>query len=502
MANTHIKSVVIVGGGSAGWMSAAALSRMLNPNNVSITLIESDAIGTVGVGEATIPSLIEFNKVLGLDERELMAATNATFKLGIEFCDWGKKGDSYIHPFSLHGANLDGLSFHQYWRRLKEADPDTPDFETYSFSAMAARKNRFTLPSDDPNNMLSRMSYAYQFDASAYAALLRRHSEKRGVKRREGKVTDVKLGAENGFIESLTLEDGSQISGDLFIDCSGFRALLIGKALGVKHTDWSRWLPCSAAVVATSAHTGDIPPYTRATAQKAGWQWRIPLQHRVGNGHVYSPAHMNDDEATQILLDTMDAPPQSDPRILRWTNGHREKIWHKNCVAVGLSAGFLEPLESTGLYLIQSTIIRLLELFPDTGFNPVEIAEFNTLSTTSIAQVRDFIILHYVANQREGEPFWDGLRAMELPDSLTRKLDLFKESGRFFRYEDELFTKTSWLAVMLGQNIVPKRYDPLAQRGDIKDLRESLANMHNAINDGAGQLPSHADFIARYCKAP
>ncbi len=495
-----IKSVIIVGGGTAGWMSAAALARTLDTNKVSVTLVESEAIGTVGVGEATIPNITEFNRMLGLNEREVMAKTNATFKLGIEFSDWGREGESYVHPFGEHGADMDGIGFHQYWRRLKSCGEPSP-IDAYSIGAIAAKAGKFSLPVNDPRSALSGLNYAYQFDASAYAALLRDYASARGVTRVEGKVVDVSLKPGNGHIDALTLESGQTLSADLYIDCSGFRALLIGKALGVGYEDWKHWLPCDSAVTAASAHTGEALPYTRATAQKAGWQWRIPLQHRVGNGHVYSAAHMSDDEATQILLDNMNAPPTTEPRILRWINGHRKDIWHKNCVAIGLSAGFLEPLESTGIYLIQGGITKLLSLFPNRGFNQGEIDEYNKLARLDIEQVRDFIMLHYIANQRTGQPFWDGLRAMDIPDSLRRKLDLFKHGGRFFRTENELFTKPSWVAVFLGQNIIPAHYDPLVDGIDEAVLRESLASMREGIGRAVNGMPSHSAFIARYCKA-
>ena len=500
MKASPITSVAIIGGGTAGWMSAAALVRMLDASKVSVTLIESDAISTVGVGEATIPNFTEFNQVLGLDEREMMAQANATFKLGIEFTGWGRAGESYLHPFSPHGFSFDGIPFHQYWKRMQESDPKTLPIDQYCLSTRAAQEGRFTLPAQDPRDITSRLAYAYQLDATRYAAVLRGYAEKRGVKRIEGKVVDVPLDSETGFIKKVVLENGTEVSADFFIDCTGFRALLIGDALGVGFTDWSQYLPCNSAVVAPSAHTGPVLPYTKSTAQKAGWQWRIPLQNRIGNGHVYSSAHMSDDEATQTLLDNMDAKPLSEPRILRWKNGHREKFWHKNCVAIGLSAGFLEPLESTGIYLIQSAVIRLLSLFPDKSFNQVEIDEFNTLTALDIAPIRDFIIAHYVINQREGEPFWDEMRDMKIPDSLSRKLDLFKRGGRFFREGEELFTQTSWVALMLGQNLIPQVHDPLVDRAELAELAKSFSSISKGMEAAVAKMPTHEDFIAQYCK--
>ena len=500
MASAPISSVVIVGGGTAGWMSAAALARMLDVKKVSVTLVESESIGTVGVGEATIPNFTEFNQVLGLDEREMMAQTHATFKLGIEFSGWGREGESYLHPFSPHGFSFDGIPFHQYWKRMQENAPETLPIDKYCLSTLAAKAGRFAMPAQDPRDVLSRLAYAYQLDATSYAAVLRRYAEKRGVKRVEGKVVDVPLEPETGFIKKVVLQDGTEICADLFIDCTGFRGLLIGDAMGVGFVDWTKYLPCNRAVTAPSAHTGPLMPYTISTAQKAGWQWRIPLQHRIGNGHVYSSAHMSDDEATKILLENMDGEPLSDPRTLRWTNGHREKIWHKNCVAIGLSAGFLEPLESTGIYLIQSGVIRLLSLFPDTSFNQVEIDEFNTLAALDIEQVRDFIITHYVVNQREGQPFWDHMRSMDIPETLQRKLDLFKRGGRFFRNEGELFTQTSWVAIMLGQNLVPEVHDPLVDRSPISELSKNFTSISKGLEDVVSKMPKHEDFIAQYCK--
>lgn len=493
-----INNIVIVGGGTAGWMAAAALSRTLNTENVSVRLIESDAIGTVGVGEATIPNIATFNAMLGIDEREFMAKTKATIKYGIEFVDWGQKGEAYFHPFGTHGADMDGVSFHQYWMKLRQMNK-APRIEQFCITAMAAQMGKATLPANDPRSVLSRLDYAYQFDATSYAAFLREYAEKRGVTRVEGKVTNVDVNSENGFIENVELETGVSIEGDLFIDCTGFRALLSEKTLGVGYEDWSHWLPCNSAVAVPSESKGPPPPYTRSTAKSAGWQWRIPLQHRTGNGYVYCNEYISDDEAAASLLSSIEAPPLSEVKQLRFKTGYRKEFWVKNCVSLGLSSGFLEPLESTSIYLIQAGITKLLSLFPDTSFNPVEIAEYNRILTLEFEQVRDFLILHYVATKRSGEPFWDYVREMDIPESLQRKIDLFKGRGRFFRYDGELFSETSWVAVFLGQNIMPQGYNPLVDSVGDTDLMNSLNSMQSAILQAVQNMPNHEAFLHKYC---
>lgn len=495
-----IKSVVIVGGGTAGWMAAAALARTLDTEQVSVRLIESDAISTVGVGEATIPNIIAFNRMLGINEREFMAKTQATFKLGIEFVDWTRKGEAYFHPFGSHGANMDGISFHHFWMKLRQMKK-AYRIEEYCISAMAAENGKCALPSQDPRSVLSGLDYAYQFDATKYAAFLRDYAEHGGVNRLEGKVTDVNLRSEDGFIESIDLESGETITGDLFIDCTGFRALLIGKALGTGYQDWSQWLPCDSALAVPSEKTPNTKPYTRATAKPAGWQWRIPLQHRTGNGYVYCKDYISDDAATESLLSGLNGKALADPKQLRFTTGRREKLWVKNCVSLGLSSGFLEPLESTSIYLIQAGIRTFVSLFPDTGFSHAEIAEYNNIMELEFDQVKDFLILHYVANERYGEPYWDYLRNMDIPDTLTRKIELFKERGRFFRYDGDLFTETSWTAVFLGQNIIPRGYSPLVDSVPTQQLEQSLSSMQNAIKRSVDKMPTHEEFIRQYCPA-
>ena len=496
-----IKSVVIAGGGTAGWMTAAALARTLGESGIKITLVESEAIGTVGVGEATIPNIASFNAMLGIDEASFMKATQATIKYGIEFAGWTHEGDSYFHPFGQHGHAMAGLSFHHLWYKLfKQGKADR--IENYCASAMAAKHGKACPPARDKNSIMSSLSHAYQFDAGKYASFLRQYAEKLGVKRIEGKITDVDLDAESGFIQGLGLNNDQNVHADFFIDCTGFRALLANKALEIGYTDWSHWLPCDSAQAVSCKKTQDAVPYTRATARKAGWQWRIPLQHRTGNGYVYASNYISDKDVTDTLLSNLDGEPLSTPKQLRFTTGQRKKLWHKNCVAIGLSGGFLEPLESTSIYLIQAGISRLMALFPDQGFNEIESNEYNKLMSLEFEQVRDFLILHYVANERHGEPFWDYVRHMPIPDSLQQKINLFKHRGRFFRYEGDLFTETSWVAVFLGQNIAPAAYNPLVDGLPESKIEEALAFLKSEIVENIPRMPTHEEFLSRYCPAP
>lgn len=501
MSNGRLNHLVIVGGGSAGWMTAAALSSLLDPKSTRITLIESEQIGTVGVGEATIPDIINFNRMLGIRETDFMKATQATFKLGIEFVNWGRQGDRYFHPFGDHGVDMQGIDFHHYWLHTQQHGSDQP-IEDYSLCAIAARQNKFIAPSDNPKSVLSKLRYAYHFDATRYAKFLRFYSEQRGVTRVEGKVEAVTTDPENGHISKLQLEGGQALEGDFFFDCTGFRALLMRQTLGVGFRDWTHWLPCNSAQTVATEHAGPLPPYTRATAHSAGWQWRIPTQSRTGNGHIYSTDFMGDDEAGQILMDNLEGKPKSDPRTLRFTTGHIEDFWHKNCVGIGLSSGFLEPLESTSLYLIQMGVSKFITLFPHASPSPVLIDEYNRQMRQQFEQVRDFIVLHYYATERDDSPFWNYCRTMSIPDSLQHKIDLFREAARTFRYEDELFSKPSWVAVMLGQRLAPKVYDPIVSTLAPAQVDHSLASMHRAMKEAAQRMPSHADYIAQYCKAP
>ncbi|MEP3890979.1 MAG: tryptophan halogenase family protein [Hellea sp.] len=500
MANTHqnrIKTIVIVGGGSAGWMTAAALSSLLTPETVSITLVESDQIGTVGVGEATIPDMLNFNAMLGINEAEFLKATNGTFKLGIEFNDWGRKGESYIHPFGNIGVDMQGIDFHQYWLHAKAGGNPAP-LQNYSMCSVAASHNKFTLPDPNPRSVLSHMRYAYHIDATLYAKYLRGYAEKNGITRVEGKVEDVELNSETGEIHKLTLENGDTIPGDFFFDCTGFRALLTEKTLGVPFTDWSHWLPCDSALTVASERVGALLPYTKATAKTAGWQWRIPTQHRTGNGHIYSSKFMGDEEAKNILKEGLDSKALGEPRKISFKTGCRATLWNKNCIAIGLSAGFLEPLESTSLFLIQMGITRFISLFPTADVSEAVRNEYNAQMLKEFHQVRDFIILHYVATQRDDSAFWNYCRTMSIPDSLTRKIDLFSEAGRVFRYDGELFSKPSWIAVCLGQNIMPKANDPIVSSLPYEQVQHSLDSMRSAMNQAAQKMPPHEDFLKQY----
>lgn len=500
MANPRksaLKNIVIVGGGSAGWMTAAALSSLLSPETVSITLIESDQIGTIGVGEATIPDMINFNAMLGINEAEFLKATNGTFKLGIEFKDWGRKGDTYIHPFGAHGVDMQGIDFHQYWLHSKSGGNPAP-LQEYSLCASAAAKNKFTLPDPNPRSVLSHIRYAYHIDATLYAQYLRRYAEERGIKRVEGKVENVYQHAETGDINRVSLENGHEVSGDFFFDCTGFRALLTEKTLDVPFTDWSHWLPCDTAQTIACQRNGDLLPYTKSTAKSAGWQWRIPTQQRTGNGHIYSSQYMNDDEAVEILMKGLDSQSIGEPRKISFKTGCRETLWNKNCIAIGLSAGFLEPLESTSLFLIQMGISRFISLFPTADFSDAVRDEYNLQMKKEFHQVRDFIILHYTATQRDDSPFWNYCRTMNIPDSLKRKIELFSEAGRVFRYEDELFSKASWIAVCLGQNVIPKACDPIVTGLPYDQVNHSLGSMRAAMQQAVQKMPTHAEFLKRY----
>lgn len=499
-ANNLVTSIVIVGGGSAGWMTAAALSSLLDPRSVKITLIESEEIGTVGVGEATIPDIINFNAILGIKETDFLRATNGTFKLGIEFNNWGRLGDTYFHPFGEHGVDMQGIDFHQYWMRFQRANPGS-SIEEFSLSAVASRAGKFAMPTNDPRSVLSQLRYAYHFDATAYARFLRDYAEQRGVTRVEGKVVEVNLNGETGFISDVQLEDGSKLIGELFFDCSGFRALLLGDALGVDYEDWAHWLPCDTAQAVACERTGDLLPYTKSTAKTAGWQWRIPTQHRTGNGHIYCSSMMDDEAAIDSLLADLDGPALGSPRKIRFRTGCRTRFWDKNCIAIGLSGGFLEPLESTSLYLIQEGISKFISLFPSTDMPTTVRDEYNRQLTQKFEQVRDFIILHYKATERDDSEFWNYCRTMSVPVSLTRKIELFREAGRIFRYEDELFSKPSWVAVLLGQNILPKTTDPIVEGVPEEQVERSLGSMKAAMNNAVMKMETHQAFLNRYAPA-
>lgn len=499
-----VKRVLIVGGGTSGWMCAAMMARLLVPSGVEVTLVESDDIGTVGVGEATIPTLQSFNDLLGFDEDDFVRKTQATFKLGIEFVDWSGLGANYIHPFGTHGRDRVEFKFHQMWLKLHQASEGQNGLgriEDYNLCSVAARMGRFARPKGGVDTILSTMRYAFHFDAGLYARFLRTYAEARGIIRLEGTIENVKRQAESGFIQSVSLKSGKSLEADLFIDCSGFRGLLIGQALGVQYEDWRHWLPCDRAVAVPSENTGSPMPYTRSTADAAGWRWRIPLQHRTGNGYVYCSDHISDDEAATQVVNKLDGSPLADPRRLSFTAGHRKKFWDKNCVAIGLAGGFIEPLESTSIHLVQVGIGRLMHLFPDKGFNESDIDEFNNATTLEYEQLRDFIVLHYKATTRNDTPFWRRCRDMDVPDSLKHKMELFRSKGRIFRSKDDLFTEDSWLAVMLGQGVMPSGYDPLVDSVPISDLARVMAATREGIRRTAETLPTHGAFIAQTCAA-
>ena len=498
MTPAPVRSVVIAGGGSAGWMTAAALSRLCAAG-VSVTLVESEEIGTVGVGEATIPPLLDFNAALGIDEAAFVAATGATFKLGIEFVDWGRRGDRYLHPFGTIGRAQMGVPFHQIWLRqrlLRRAELDPGDLGSYSIAVAAALGGRFAKPAANPDAVLSGLAYAYHFDAGLYARFLRDFAEARGVRRVEGRIVAVGQRGEDGFLADLTLADGRRVAGDLFVDCTGFRSRLLGEALGVPYRDWRHWLPCDRAIAVPSVRIAPPLPYTRAIADRAGWRWRIPLQHRTGNGHVYSSDHLGDDEAVQALLAGLDASASGEPRRLRFAPGRRERLWAKNCVAIGLSGGFVEPLESTSIHLIQQGILRLLALFPDTGFAAAEVDAYNRWLVEEYEHIRDFIILHYHATTRDDAPFWRDVRAAVPPDSLAERLALWRGKGRLLPIANGLFTADSWLAVLIGQNILPAAADPLASMLPPAETARFLSHLRAVIARTAAAMPAHEAFLA------
>ena len=493
-SGNRIGTVVIVGGGTAGWMAAAALSRFLDDGRRRFIVVESDAIATVGVGEATIPPILNFNRMLDINENDFLRATGGTIKLGIEFRDWGRLGDRYLHPFGSYGQDLQGIPFHQLWLRARSGW-DAGAINDYSMSAAAAALGRFGRPGIQAQAPLRELFYAFHFDASLYARFLRGIAERQGAIRREGTIVGVMRDGESGDVAALTMADGGTVTGDLFVDCSGFRGLLIEDALEAGFEDWSHWLPVDRAIAVPSACDGPPAPYTRATARPAGWQWRIPLQHRTGNGHVFSSAFMDEDQARAILLDNLGSERLAEPRTIRFRTGMRKKAWSHNVVALGLSSGFLEPLESTSIHLVQNGIHRLLALFPDKPVSPLERDEYNRGMRDIYEDVRDFIILHYKATQRGDTEFWRHVRDMDVPASLRRKMDLWRLHGRVFRENAELFGVTSWVAVMLGQNIWPDRWDPIADTLDIAKVRSAMAEMRAAYAGTASRLPPQDDFL-------
>jgi tryptophan halogenase len=488
-----VRSVVIVGGGTAGWMAASALSKSFG-RKLRIDLVESDEIGTVGVGEATIPPIRNFHLLLELGEPEFLRAVNGTCKLGIEFQNWGALGERYFHPFSAFGTDSWAAQFHHYWVRARQRG-EGASLDDFSYEAALGRAGRFGQEGE------RKAAYAYHFDAGLYAALLRGISERQGVHRSEGKVVDVRLDGERGFIESVVLDSGQVIAGDFFIDCSGFRGLLIEQALKTGWEDWGHWLRSDRAVALQTESVAPPAPYTRATARSCGWQWKIPLQHRVGNGLVYSSAHLSEDEATKLLLDNVEGKPLTEPRTLRFRTGRRLKQWNRNCVALGLASGFLEPLESTSIHLIQNGIIRLIKLFPSGVDYRWEIEQFNREVRAEIEHIRDFIILHYHATRRADSAYWKDCRDMQVPATLTHKLQLFASSGKIFRDDNELFSEPSWTAVMVGQGIVPATYHPFVDNLGDDELRNLMARVRAGIAQLVARQPLHGDYLGRQLAA-
>lgn len=489
----EIKDLIIVGGGTAGWMAAAALSRQLG-HLVKITLIESDQIGTIGVGESTIPPLRLFHRVLGIDEQEFMRATSATFKMGVSFEGWDTAEGKYIHSFGNTGQESWMAGFQNVWLQARERGIAS-DFGDYCFELVAAKQEKFALIPK------TNIHYAYHLDATKYAAFLRSLCSTVGVIRTEGKVVKVMQDVTTGFIESVTLESGQLISGDLFIDCTGFSGLLIEQTLNTGYEDWGHWLPCDRAIVAQTATTGPAVPYTRAIAHDAGWRWRIPLQNRIGNGLVYSSKHLNDDQALSRFIDSVEGETINEPRLITYKTGRRRKAWNKNCIALGLSGGFIEPLESTGIHLFMTGITRLLQLFPFGGISPAVTKEYNQQTQHEYEKIRDFILLHYHLNHRENDPFWRLCKNMELPPGLEDKINLFQESARVFKEEGDPFRVDSWTQVMLGQGIIPQNYHQVATNIPDHELAKFLDHLKMNIAIRLEQLPKHQDFVDHYCKA-
>ncbi len=502
MTADRIKNILIVGGGTAGWMAASAMAKVLGPG-YSIRLVESEEIGIVGVGEATVPHLKLFNDLLGIDDIEFVKQTQGTFKLGIQFNDWGQLGDSYIHGFGSIGHDISLLPFHQFWIKARQLGL-AADIGAYSINTVAAPRGKFMPSATDvpAGSPLADIAYAYHFDAGLYAKFLRNYAERIGVVRTEGKIAQTRLRADDGFVQSIVLESGETIEADLFIDCSGFRGLLIEEALHTGYIDFTHWLPCDRALAVPCEKVGPPTPYTRSTARAAGWQWRIPLQHRTGNGYVYSSAHISDDEAAATLLKHLDGRPLADPRPLRFTTGMRRKGWNKNVVALGLASGFLEPLESTSIYLIQSGITRLLSLFPQRDCSTVLADRYNAQTAFEFERIRDFLILHYCVTRRDDTAFWNDCRTMSIPESLRENMRLFEDSGRFYRNAEEMFASVSWVQVMIGQGIMPQGYHPMVDQMPLNDLKNFVGSVGHVISSCVDAMPMHQAFIERHCAAP
>lgn len=500
MNDARIRSVVILGGGTAGWLAAALLARALDAQ-VAIKVVESAAIGTVGVGEATIPQIQHVNRFLGIDEDDMLRAVHGTFKLGVQLNDFTRLGDSYIHAFGDLGLPLGLSPFHHHWLRSR-GRAGAHSLWAYSLNAAAAAKNRFARLDKVPNSPLGGTRHAYHFDAALYGQYLRQHIAPGRVACIEGQVVDVRLQADSGQIEALQLEGGATVEGDFFIDCSGFRGVLIEGALKAGYENWQHWLPCDRALAVGSAPGGVMRPYTQASARTAGWQWRIPLQHRTGNGHVYCSGFISDDEAAAQLLANLETEALGDPRPLRFVTGMRKQVWKGNCLALGLAAGFMEPLESTTIHLVQTGVNRLLAMFPDRHCDSALVDEYNRQTRFEYERVRDFLILHYKATERTDTLFWQRCGAMAVPESLARRIELFRRSGLIFREGEELFTETAWLQVLVGQGIEPACHPPLADALDAGQLDQFLADIRTLIDRTVDALPAHRDYVARCCATP
>jgi tryptophan 7-halogenase len=496
MNDKRVNKIVIVGGGTAGWMTAAALAQAVDLRRCSVALVESDEIGIIGVGEATIPTIHWFNQIVGLDEKEFMRETQATFKLGIEFVNWSQANPTYFHPFGRYGFPADGVSFQHRWIRARLEGLED-NFEDYSLNTVAARAGKFEFPATDPRSLLSTLGYAYHFDASLYAMYLRSRAEFKGVKRHEGRVERIDQHPETGFVTAIHTNRGDSLDGDLFIDCSGLRGLLIEGVLKTGYDDWSHWLPCNRAVAVPSERVEPLIPYTRSTAREAGWQWRIPLQHRTGNGYVFCSEYISDDEAAAVLLRNLDGPALADPRLIPFRTGRRRKAWNKNVIAIGLSSGFLEPLESTSIHLIQSGIAKLLALFPNRDCDPYTAEQYNRIVAEEIEGVRDFLVLHYHSTAGKVDRLWAQCSAMRLPESLLYKEEHFARSGRIVLSSDELFKDASWFAVLLGQGHRPKDYNPLLDTYDSVANLAYLRRIKEAVRTTSGRMPEHKSVLSR-----